>query len=296
MLADLKLSETYEGLIYLAEAKRNLPTLKSHRHAELELNLILDGAITYVISRKRYTFTRGALLWIFPTQEHQLVDRSSDASFYVAVFKPKLIKRACRGDRYNGLKSENAAGKGILSRRLSIGSYELLRKMMDSLMDDALDPDLLNREAGFGVRSNFRYRHHDPDTLNAGLRYLLTLAWRYYQAGSESERAVQLHPSVRKALTLLSKGESVNDLSRIASQCGLSNAYLSRLFRRQVGVPLTHYRNSVRLTRFMEYYTQSEQKTILESVFASGFGSYAQFYKVFVKNYGYGPGRYLRGK
>jgi AraC-like DNA-binding protein len=296
MLVDLKLSDTYDGFIFLAEARRNPPMLRSHRHVELELNVVMEGSITYVISRRRFTFTRGAILWIFPAQEHQMVDRSPDARYYVAVFKPKLIERVCHGDNYNDLKSENAAGEGALWRRLRAESFELLRKMMDSLMDGALDPDVLNKEAGFGGQSNFRYQHHDPDTLNAGLSYLLILAWRYYQAGVESEGAVQLHPAVRKALALLSKDDSAGGLARLAAQCGMSETYLSRLFRRQVGMPLTHYRNSVRLSRFMDYCTQPEHKTMLESVFAAGFGSYAQFYKVFVKNYGHSPRHYFRGK
>lgn len=69
---------------------------------------------------------------------------------------------------------------------------------------------------------------------------------------------------------------------------------MSRIFCRQVGVPLNRYRNSIRLSRFMDLYDQPEQRTILECAYAAGFGSYAQFYKVFLLVYGYGPRRYLR--
>ncbi len=65
--------------------------------------------------------------------------------------------------------------------------------------------------------------------------------------------------------------------------------YLSRVFARQVGVPLSRYRNSVRLDRFWDYYRGQKQHTITEAVYAAGFGSYAQFYKVFAQAYGSGP-------
>jgi AraC-like DNA-binding protein len=294
MLADLKLSRAYDGLIFLAEAERNPPVMRSHRHVELEVNLVIRGSITYIIAGRRHTFGPGTILWIFPAQEHQLVDRSADARYYVAVFKPELIKRACHGPGYQDLKRKNAAGGGVLSRRLTMEPFDVLRRLMDTLMDGALDADLLNREAGYGDRSDFCYRHDDPDTLNAGLRYLLILCWRYYRSGLDSDQAVPLHPAVQKALALLAREGPAGGLADIARRSGVSSAYLSRLFRRQVGQPLNRYRNSVRLSRFMAHHNQPVHRTILESVYAAGFGSYAQFYKVFVQSFGFGPSRFLR--
>jgi AraC-like DNA-binding protein len=295
MLANLKLGRTYDGLIYLGDAARNPPFIRSHRHSELELNLVLQGSITYVIADRRYTFTRGSLLWIFPAQEHQMIDRSADARYYVAVFKRRLIENACRGPLYAELKSDSVDGDTALSKVVRPENFEVLRRLMDTLMDDAGDPDLLNREVGFGYESNFRYEHSDPDALNSGLRYLLVLSWRYFKAAPEAGVATQLHPGVQKALQLLSDGAREESLGRLASRCGVSSAYLSRIFHRQIGVPLNRYRNSTRLTRFMDIYMQPERRTILEAVYAADFGSYAQFYKVFVQSYGHGPGRYFRG-
>jgi transcriptional regulator GlxA family with amidase domain len=73
----------------------------------------------------------------------------------------------------------------------------------------------------------------------------------------------------------------------------VSEAHLSRTFHRQIGVSLTHYRNSIRLGRFWEEYRQPEQKNLTEAAYAAGFGSYAQFYKVFVQAYRLGPREYL---
>jgi len=99
MLEDLKLGERYDGFLFLAEAARNPPVLGSHRHIELELNLVVEGTITYVVRGRRFTFGKRSLLWMFPAQEHQLVDRTGDAQYYVAVFKPELLRAACRGSR-----------------------------------------------------------------------------------------------------------------------------------------------------------------------------------------------------
>lgn len=295
MLADLKLEPDYDGFIYLAESARNPPVLRPHRHVELELNLVVRGAISYVVGERRITFERGTLLWLFPAQEHQLVDRTPDAQFYVAVFTPQLIRRSCRRAAYAGLGRKGADLAGVLQTRLTPENFNLACHTMRDLLAGAPDPDLVNREAGFGVDSDFRYRHNDPDGLNAGLHHLLLLCWRAQSVDRAGNAAVALHPAVRKALASLSAdgGEGLA-LSRLARRCGASEAHLSRMFARQIGVPLARYRNSVRLGRFFDLYRGAEQKTIAEAMYAAGFGSYAQFHRVFTQAYGCGPREALR--
>lgn len=295
VLEDLKLAAGYDGMIFLAESKRNPPLLKPHCHVELEVNLVTRGTVTYVISGERHTFSRGSLIWIFPSQEHQLVDRTADAGYYVAVFTPALVERACHSDKYEALKTQSLEGKRLLSRLLDTASMETLVPVMDSLMEDALDPDVLNSQAGFGIQPGFRFEHGDPDALNAGLHYLLIFCWRAFLAGAQSNQSVRLHPAVRKSLKLLEQPDNPSNLRQVATQCGLSETYLSRLFLQQIGVTMTHYKNSVRLRRFMEVFNGPEKRTLLEAVFEAGFGSYAQFFKVFVQTYGKGPRAYLNG-
>ena len=172
MLDDLKLPKGYDGLLYLAESTRNLQSIHSHHHVELEFNFIVQGTITYVVDGSRFTFSPRTLLWLFPGQEHQLVARSDNARFYVAVFTPALIRKACHLQKYEGLKHDPAEVK-ILNTLTSPRQFDLILKIMDSLMQGALDAELLNRECGFGPTSDFRFSHADPDALNAGLHYLL---------------------------------------------------------------------------------------------------------------------------
>ncbi len=294
MLVNLKLERIYDGLLYLADASRNLQLLQSHHHIELEVNLVVQGTITYVVDGLRFSFSPRTLLWLFPEQDHQLVDRSANAKFYVAVFKPALINRSCRTPAYNGLKRKTNEQGGVLSTLLKPDSFDLIEKTMASLMEGALDADLLNREAGFGQTSNFSFQHSDPDALNAGLHYLLLLSWRSHLMGKATRDPVVLHPVVRRALKLLSEETREFSLEDLGRSCGASKSYLSRKFHQQIGVSLTHYRNSLRLSRFFEQYQQPDQKTITEAVYGAGFGSYAQFYKVFSQVYGRGPRDCLR--
>ena len=294
MLQNLKIKPEYDGFLYLMESIRNPPTLESHHHVELELNLVIKGHISYVMGGRRFAFGPQTLLWLFPSQEHQLVDRSPDAQNYVAVFKPALIARSCRGTLYAGLKGEDPPDDGIQHTILAPAAFELIRKTMDGLMAGALDSSVLNREAGFGVTSAFQYDHSDPDGLNAGLHHLLLLCWRSRQSGVAGQTAVVLHPIVHKALQLLSGGGEELTLGQLARRCGASQPHLSRLFAKQLGTPITDYRNSVRLGRFIDQISQPPHKTITEAAFAAGFGSYAQFHRVFTRTYGRAPRDSLR--
>jgi AraC-like DNA-binding protein len=58
---------------------------------------------------------------------------------------------------------------------------------------------------------------------------------------------------------------------------------------RQMGVSISRYRNSVRLGRFLQHFRGPEKRTITEAVYEAGFGSYAQFHRVFTQVYGRGP-------
>lgn len=296
MLEDLKIPNQYDGFIFLAESVRNPPVLRPHRHIELELNLVIGGDITYVVAGRRFTFKKRSLLWFFPEQEHQLVDRSREAQYFVAVFKPQMIRDACRGQRYAPLKQTNLSENGILHTQLAPEAFDLIRHSMQAATEDGLDPDILNREGGYGAGSAFTFRHHDPDWLNASLRNLLLLCWRNQQGQAAPGRDAKLHPAVQRALEILGDPEQAGDqpeqseeLPALARRCGVSAPYLSRKFHQEIGVPLRRYRNSVRLGRFWEAYHHPKNQTLLEAVFAAGFGSYAQFYRVFTEAYGAGP-------
>ncbi|MEX1117134.1 MAG: helix-turn-helix transcriptional regulator [Akkermansiaceae bacterium] len=289
MLENLKIGPRYDGFLFLAEAARNPPVLKPHRHLELELNVVVRGSITYVVGDRRFTFGKRTLLWMFPAQEHQLVDRSGDAQYYVAVFKPAVISQAAGGAGYEGLRRENNESGGVLNTLLEPATFDLIRRTMEVTVADGLHPDVLNREAGFGASSNFAFEHGDPDALNAALRHLLLLCWRYQRGRLTPDGAVVLHPAVRQALSLLGEGVWDDDLASLAKRCGVSEVYLSRVFARQVGVPLNRYRNSVRLGRFLDLLRAGDGRTLTELAYEAGFGSYAQFFKIYVQAYGQGP-------
>lgn len=287
---DLRLRGKYGGFLFLADAARGIPWLKTHQHAELEINVVARGSVTYVVGKSGYTFHQGECLWLFPGQPHRCIDRTADALYYVVQFKPSLIARCCHQEENSLLKKNRPPKNAVLHSVLPPAKFALICGIMDSLLATGLDSDTLNREVGYGLSPGFRYEHSNPDLLNSGLAHILQLAWDSQYSATAERRASLLHPSVLKALDILKREAESEPISKLARACCVSTAYLSRTFKEQVGVPINRYRNTMRLERFWEIRSKAKRHmTLSEVVYEAGFGSYAQFSKIYHSAFGRSP-------
>jgi AraC-like DNA-binding protein len=231
---------------------------RPHRHDELELNLVVRGTSSYLLGERRYELTPGTLTWLFPGQGHVLVDESADHELWWAVFRPRLVARTATTERERPLLEADPVGR--FSRRLG--------------------PDAVGRLAS--VFEDVRSAESTDDVLaNAGLAYLLILAWRRFLVSSDLVQGTDLHPAVETVTRLLMSDPSAGDLTELAEAAALSPSHLSRLFKAQMGVPITRFRNQKRLERFLILYGRGRNTTALAAALEAGFGSYAQFYRVF---------------
>jgi len=124
MIEKLNIKEDHEGFIYLFKSKTHKTGMtQPHRHAELEMNLVIRGSAEYILSNKSYKLTRGSIVWLFPDQEHLLCKTDKEFEVYVAVFKMKRFNNILLSkEKYNMLLESNP--KGNFCRRLSIASTE----------------------------------------------------------------------------------------------------------------------------------------------------------------------------
>ena len=233
---------------------------RPHRHAELEVNLVVRGSASYLLGDRRYALTPGTLTWLFPGQEHVLVDESADHELWWAVFRPALVARVASA----ALQADDPVGR--FSRRLDAGRVARLATLFGELRD--ADDDAL---------------------LNTGLAYLLSLAWRAFLDSDDVVEGVDLHPAVETVARLLKADPEAGDLAALARTAGLSASHLSRIFKVQTGVSISTFRNQQRLQRFLALYGSGRRTTALAAALEAGFGSYAQFHRVFRELTGRSP-------
>jgi AraC-like DNA-binding protein len=103
-----------------------------------------------------------------------------------------------------------------------------------------------------------------------------------------SERKPQ-HPLVRNAAHLLVSDPSLS-FADLAKQLRVSKSHLTRTFRRVADTSIVDYRNELRLAEFLN---QINTKPVLGAALGAGFGSYAQFHRVFRARFGKTPREYL---
>jgi len=236
----------------------------------LSLHLVMSGSATYQVGTQRYHVSPSSLFWAFPRQRCEAIHPSPDHEVWVATFRSTLVERVCVTRATRPLATTEPT-EAFCRQLTQVATRRLVLQL-----EDLAAPG------------------RDAEQFNAGLSYLLLAAWSEYQEAGELEPGEHLHPAVAKAARLLSTQPNLDSLSQLARTCGASASWLSRLFRQQMGVSMVDFRNRHRIERFFELYRDGYRLNITQAAFEAGFGSYAQFHRVFRKTLGYGPAELRR--
>ncbi len=236
-----------------------------HLHDELEMNLAVRGTATYLVGERRYQLAPGVMIWLFPGQDHILVNQSADFAMWILVVKPSVVVRVAVAEGYETLTEDDPAGN--FARVIG-------RKRLEQLV---------------GVLGSVASQLADHVCFNTGVAYALTTSWQEFLNAGEIPETVGLHPAVERAVKALREDDDVVALDDLAAHAGLSLSRLSRLFHAQVGMPMVQFRNECRLDRFAAIRRSGNGRNLARAALDAGFGSYAQFYRVYVAAYGKGP-------
>jgi AraC-like DNA-binding protein len=261
---ELPFEEGWEGSLQFRADARRMPA--AHCHEELELNLITTGSAVYLLEGRKYECSKHSLLWLFPGQSHILIDRSPQFSYWLLYFRRSLIESWCRDDSTSLLKEQTP--KGGFCRTLA-------------------------PEAARDLEQIFRLvsESQSPIEGNAGLGFAMLKSWSTFLSAPKTPVGDLLHPGVRQAMHDIQHGTHDATLAELARRAHMTETYLCALFKKEVGIGVAEYRNQVRIERFL---TLCEARRVLaDAAFEAGFGSYAQFYKIFSAKMGMSPSEYV---
>jgi AraC-like DNA-binding protein len=237
-----------------------------HVHDEFEVNLVTSGRGTYIVAGERKILRPRSLIWLFPEQEHILEDFTRDFAMWILVLSPEFTAQMVPRIP---ILAERDPGS-VLMRPLPSKCVRLLDEIAQEL------------STGF----------QPLDCHELGLAWWLTSAWNAYEHG-DSKDAGSLHSAVARAMALLREDPSKN-LKTLARETRISPSQLSRLFKRQSGVSITDFRNSLRLDAFVDRCDGGRENAMFALAKEAGFGSYAQFSRVFRRRMGCSPEAYYR--
>lgn len=99
------------------------------------------------------------------------------------------------------------------------------------------------------------------------------------------------HPIVRNVTKLLARDPTLS-CDALAKQLHISAGWLARTFKREASTSVVEHRNELRLARFLER-ASDDADNLAGAALDAGFGSYAQFHRVFRARFGQSPREYL---
>ena len=109
------------------------------------------------------------------------------------------------------------------------------------------------------------------------------------QPGSGPKRPQ--HPLIREVTKLLVRDPTLS-CEGLAKQVNMSAGQLARTFKKHTDVSIVEHRNELRLARFLGR-VDTHASNLLVAALEAGFGSYAQFHRVFRARFGQTPREYL---
>lgn len=246
-----------------------------HFHGQLEIVILRRGTLTLLAGRRSIPLCAGQVAWILPGVAHTLQDVSDDAVGFIVEVQPWTAARA--------------VGHEAAPDDPYRGWFDRLSRTLAGHVAAAPDASALD-----DLESLARLCAEAPIT---AVGVLLEAFVARALAASAS------HPLATSSLGLafwvpaLLAAEPDLDRSKLARRIGVSEAYLTRLMGRQLGVSFEAQRNRTRLISLLAILEGARHGgrriSLLDAAFAAGFGSYSQMHRIFVEAVGFAPTEFL---
>ena len=238
-----------------------------HRHEELELMFLRGGSADVVVDDRVLRLGPDDTLWLFPDETHALRRASADLSMWIVVLAPDLVTALCTTPESRPLLGRRTP-EGLGVRRLGHAAA----RWVEARLDEAAT-----------IEESARH--------NVALAHIALATW---DSGRPDLRYQDLGPVVAGTLRRLDRDPGAWTLPRLAREEGVSPGHLARLVRRETGRSVLEHRHLRQVEVFRALFDRGWHATATEAAYAAGFGSYAQFHRVFRRYMGVSPAEYRR--
>ena len=241
-------------------------TGRPHRHAELELDLVLAGGARYDVDGVPVDLGPGDGLLLWPRHVHVLQEQSRDFAMWIVVVRPDLLDRVCTSVATAALRDPVGPSRPVhwATDPARMGWIDALLGTLTAPVDDALHAAALSH----ALLAACSTVHREQDPAAGGCAH--------------------------DARRLLDDGGWDWTVPRLARAVGTSPSTLARAFKQAYGRTLVEYRHEAQVARVRAIYGSGARTTLTEAAAMAGFGSYSQFARVFTRLSGCSPREYAR--
>lgn len=222
-----------------------------HLHACFELLYIRSGAMQVTVDGRIYPLRAGDALLLFPHQIHAL--EATESEHVLCIFSPQLVHTFAR----------KTAGFRPTDNRMAVSAADI------AALEAADTASLLIKK---GV--------------------LYTLCGRFDEAATYLSHSTESDTLLHKIFAFVETSFAADcSLGALAETLGYNYEYLSRAFRRAVGIPFNTYVSHYRLSHAC-YLLRNTSQSVLQCALDSGYSSLRSFNRQFKEQFGVTPMEY----
>ena len=244
-----------------------------HQHSQIELNVLLDGEMTYLFGGREVRLVAGEFAFFWGASPHQSVAVAPGTRF-ICIYVPF--------DRFLGLP---------LSARLtaSVMSGGVIAATDATAFDPArflrLHEELSGDDSSLVELDRAEIEHM--------LRRVDLTGWRDLLGGQETPagRPTAHAKAVAMARFMTEHATKPIDVADVARKTGLHPNYAMTVFRNSFGLTIGTYLLRQRLHRAQALLAATDAP-VSAVAFESGFGSVSRFHAAFRENFGISPRRF----
>lgn len=257
--------------IVSADARRQVLVMRrAHQHSQIELNYMLEGAMTYLFNGRRVTIGAGDFVFFWGAIPHQAIEVSSPGNFVCLYLPVEMFLSAALGSRMKGA----VLGGGMIGDQapLPFDAAQFQHWHAELSRGDGRITGLVRQEI------EQRLRRSDL----CGWRVLPDTGAARPQADGRHEKVWAMAGFIAAHAT---EPISVAD---VAASVRLHPNYAMSIFRDSLGMTIGTY-----ITRQRLYVAQalllSTDIGIVSIAFEAGFGSVSRFYEAFGRHFATPP-------
>jgi AraC-like DNA-binding protein len=250
-----------------------------HMHSQIELNFVLEGAMTYWFDGRQIRVSAGRLVLFWGMIPHQVTDRAEPTRF-VCLYVPMSV--------FLGLPTlsrlREAIFRGAVVEALDIKQWDrdVFLRWRDELLSGDTQLELIVRdELTARVRRLDREGWHD-------LREVAPMV--PHHAHPDAERMVNVE---RMARFIGERGLEPISVGDVANAAGLHPNYAMSLFKRSVGLSIKQSITRHRLDTAQSMLIATDLP-IASIAFDCGYGSLSSFYTAFEQRFRTSPAEFRR--
>ncbi len=219
-----------------------------HIHRHFEFIAVTDGELTVTVGQREYVLSKRRALLIFPNQIHALVSKKEN-SHILCIFSPELVK---------------AFSKNVSSKLPTDNSFEVSEFYVD------------------------RLKRGDFDTIDAK-GFLYSVCGEFAKDAKYIDTERQSTDLLLRILAFVEENRNGEcTLKKLSESISYDYAYLSKYFKRTVGISFCDYVNAYRLGDAC-YLLKNTTKPITDIALECGYKSIRSFNRNFKQSFGVTP-------